>query len=260
MTRVLYRRKSRVVVRLFMLTAGLLAAWHIFAQFLWIAPPSQLRVVVPGNALAAYEIPFFGQSWSVFAPDPINGDYHFLVRAIVSDGKKASTTGWVDATVAEHSLALHNLIPPRAANLAVEQASRYKTAYDGLNAGQRKAVGYGYYLGGSWNTRYDKALRVLSAGNAASAAATTKFLDEALHTDSYATQVAKAVWGPHVTYVQFQIYRQNIVPFAERYVAHAPRPPKQIAETGWRGLHVYEGQSSADFASVFTSIAAKGKQ
>ncbi|ARC56641.1 hypothetical protein AS850_06085 [Frondihabitans sp. 762G35] len=256
----LYRGRSKTAVRVFAVAAAALAGWHIFAQFLWIAPPSQLRAVVPGNALERYEIPLFGQSWSVFAPDPINGDYHFLVRAIVPDGTKTTVTNWIDATVAEHSLGLHNLLPPRAANLAVEQASRYKTAYDRLNPGQRKAVGYGYYLGSTWNARYAQSITVLGGKNDASTAATRTFLAEALHTDSYATQAAKAIWGSKVTYVQFQIYRQNIIPFADRDKAGAVRPPKQIAATGWRGLHEYAGQSSGDFAAVFAPLAAEGRR
>src|SRR5690625_6020841 len=33
----------------------------LFATFLWIAPSSALRDVVPGNALQSYMIPMFGQ-------------------------------------------------------------------------------------------------------------------------------------------------------------------------------------------------------
>jgi hypothetical protein len=249
--------RSTLAVRVVMILATAFAAWHVFAQFLWIAPPSQLRTVVPGNLLTQYEIPLFGQSWSVFAPDPINGDYHLQVRAIVASGKEATTTPWVDATEAEHLLALHNLFPPRAANLAVEQASRYSNAYNALNADQKKTVGYGFYKGADWSERYAKAVRLVGGADDASRRATDTFLAAALRADAYSTQVARTEWGQHVVYVQTRIYRQNIVPFAERFDAKAVRPPKQNVPTGWRGPYAYAGQSASAFAAVFRPLAAK---
>src|SRR5690625_8051402 len=61
------RRKLGAVKRTVTLAAVLFTAFHVFATFLWIAPSSALRDVVPGNALESYMIPMFGQSWSVFA-------------------------------------------------------------------------------------------------------------------------------------------------------------------------------------------------
>src|SRR5690625_7741122 len=68
------RRRLGAVKRTVTLVAVLFTAFHVFATFLWIAPSSPLRAVVPGNALQSYMIPMFGQSWSVFAPEPIRSE------------------------------------------------------------------------------------------------------------------------------------------------------------------------------------------
>ena len=88
--------------RTIMVIAMALTGFHLFATFLWIAPSSALREVIPGDLLSKYMIPMWGQSWSVFAPEPINGDYYFDVRAVVStpDGGE-ETTDWVRATDVE---------------------------------------------------------------------------------------------------------------------------------------------------------------
>ncbi|HLS63263.1 MAG TPA: DUF5819 family protein, partial [Ruania sp.] len=122
--------------RVLVLLGVFFTAWHIFATFLWIAPGSGLRQVVPGNLLHDYMIPMHGQSWSVFAPNPINGDYRLQVRAVVGEGEEATETEWVDATAAELTMLTHNLFPPRASITAMDVASRFKGAYDDLNEAQ----------------------------------------------------------------------------------------------------------------------------
>ncbi len=83
--------KRRPVIRVVLVLVTLLTAWQVFAQFLWIAPASALRELVPGNLLMSWQIPWFGQSWSVFAPDPINGNYHLKVRALVKDASGSTS-------------------------------------------------------------------------------------------------------------------------------------------------------------------------
>jgi hypothetical protein len=254
--RALMQRKPvvRVVVALLVLVTG----FHLFAQFLWIAPASQLRALLPGNLLTAYQIPFFGQSWSVFAPDPINGNYHFKVRAVVADEQGAEiTTKWVDAIDAENELAEHNLFPPRAAGLANEQATKYKNAFDELNDAQKAIVADHYWKGDDWKARFENALRGASGEDQELLGKANAFITANAFTDAYATQAAKAVWGDGVTAVQFEIYRQNVIPFAERNNPDATPEPKQIAETGWRGLFTMPGQSEKDFADTFKKLADK---
>lgn len=250
--------KPKVWVRLVALAAALFTAWHILASFLWIAPYSaNAREIVPGgqSTLSSYMIPFFGQSWSVFAPEPINGDYHFNVRATLADG---SETGWVSATDVELSMIRYNLFPPRAGIQSSEVASNYKGAYDKLYATQRTVVG-GDFVVENWEVGLQAALEKqpdpqaadganAQAGNTAEI---TKLLAEEHRTTAYATQVARAIWGDDVEKVQFRVSRQNIVPFAERHNPQAQRPEPTVVLPGWRAPIVEEGQNDGNFADVF---------
>ena len=240
------RTRLTTLRRVLILLGVFFTAWHIFATFLWIAPGSGLRQVVPGTLLHDYMIPMHGQSWSVFAPNPINGDYRLQVRAVVGEGEEATETEWVDATAAELTMLTHNLFPPRASITAMDVASRFKGAYDDLNEAQQDVVALGYYDGADWRDRLQAAL--LEHGNAS---AVMDYMDAERLADAYATQVAYAMWGQEVQQVQFIVSRQNVVPFAERNDPDAERPSVQPAPTGWRGLVVEPGQSQERFAEIF---------
>lgn len=238
------------LVRVVMVIAVLAAVWHIAASFLWIAPYSAgARALFPGGqqVLSSYMIPMFGQSWSVFAPEPINGDYILKVRAALPQaGAEEKITDWVDATEVETSMIRHNLFPPRAGIGAGELASDFKGKWDALTADHKIVVNLNYFNGDDWPIRLSEKLQTYS-----NAEVVAPYLETENTVIKYATQVARAVWGPTVTRVQFQIYRQNVIPFNDRNTPGVQPQPKQLADTGWRGLEVAPGQSDKDFADVF---------
>ncbi|WP_346730623.1 DUF5819 family protein [Leucobacter allii] len=245
-------------VRIVAGAAVLLTAWQVFASFLWIAPPSPLREVVPGNALSSYMLPFFGQSWSVFAPEPINGDYHFNVRAVVEEDGAEVETGWVSATDVELSMIRYNLFPPRAGIQSSDLASAYKSAYDALGREQQEIVASAHTQDG-WEDALRQELLVGGTGDddadltgdRAGAEEVDAYLEADHRSTAYATQVARAIWGDEVRSVQFRVSRQNIVPFAERNTPGAARPDPQLTETGPRGQLVEAGQNDENFARTF---------
>ncbi|GAB2565307.1 hypothetical protein GCM10027033_22360 [Leucobacter ruminantium] len=257
------RPKPKAWVRLVALLAALFTAWHVLASFLWIAPYSEnAREIVPGSqdTLTAYMIPFFGQSWSVFAPEPINGDYHFNVRATLADG---SETGWVSATDVELSMIQYNLFPPRAGIQSSEVASSYKDAYDSVDELQRTVVG-GDFAVDDWEglraaleTPQKAADEEAGEGDADPSPAVDntaeieQLLAEEHRTTAYATQVARAIWGDEVEKVQFRVSRQNIIPFAQRHDPQAQRPEPTVVLPGWPAPIVEEGQNEGNFADVF---------
>ncbi|GAA4432210.1 hypothetical protein GCM10023169_37720 [Georgenia halophila] len=242
------RRTVLVVVSVF-------AAWQIFATFLWIAPASGLRQIVPGNLLHEYMIPMQGQSWSVFAPEPINGEYRLQVRAEVTEGGVTRTTDWVDATAAELSMLTHNLTPPRAGVQASGVASDFKGAFDSLSEEQQEVAALGFYEGHDWRDRLEDGLD--AHGNQA---AVEDYMAAERVATAYATQVAYAMWGENVDHIQFIASRQNVVPFGERNDPDAERPPVQSAPLGWRGLIEEPGQSRENFARTFrAAVEASGQ-
>lgn len=258
-------RRPKAWVRIVALLATLFTAWHVFASFLWIAPYSEnAREVVPGDLLTNYMIPFFGQSWSVFAPEPINGDYHFNVRAVIEDENgEESETGWVSATDVELSMIQYNLTPPRAGIQSSEVASSYKDAFDRMQDVDRTIIA-GDFAVDDWEVGLRAALEKQgdaaekAAGDAAPAvdpAVREEQIDELLYEEhrstAYATQVAKAIWGDGVKRVQYRVSRQNIIPFEQRHNPDAQRPEPMVVLPGWRGLVVEPGQNEGDFAEVF---------
>ena len=228
---------------------SLVTAWHIFASFLWIAPYSPMREIPTQKVLSSYMLPFFGQSWSVFAPEPINGSYTFKIRAVVDEGDGGLVeTEWVDATAVELSMVQYNLFPPRAGLQAAEVASQLKSDYDALTD-DHEVIAELDYFEGDWEARLEE--KMSSYGD-------TELVEEFMVTEhmavAYATQVARAVWGDNVVRVQYEVSRQNVVPFAERNNPDAEQPPVQIVSTGWRGLAENPGQSDEAFANVFARV------
>lgn len=240
--------RKPVVKRVLMVVAMLLTAFHLFASFLWIAPASALRQVIPGNLLSEYMIPLWGQSWSVFAPEPINGDYYFDVRAVVRapDGKE-EITQWVRASAVELDHSTYRPFPPRSAGLAIGVASDLKGSWEKLTDDHRAIVRLDYFKGDDSVQRLKSKMQEYGDPKGAIGG----YIQSEHTATAYATQVAKAIWGDDVVRVQFQASRQNVVPFGQRNDPGAKRPEIQVVPTGWRGLTYEEHQSEEEFAKYF---------
>lgn len=233
-----------------MSAAVLFTGWHLLASLLWIAPPSPARELVPGNLLTQYMIPFFGQSWSVFAPEPINGDNRMFVRAVVTTDGAHRTTEWVNVTEVETRLMTHQLFPARAASQSISLASDYRDAYAKLSKPQKALVARNFSQEG-WSAAMESELSGPDKGDSAARSA---FLAADFKAVRYATQVARAIWGQDVVRVQFRMERQNVIPFKQRHDPDAKRPDVQLTPSGWRGTQVAAGQSDQDFAVTFRRL------
>jgi len=235
------RPRRRVYVRVVMIAAALFTAWHILASFLWIAPYSEgARSIVGQDRLSSYMIPMFGQSWSVFAPEPINGDYRFEVRAVVN----GETTEWVSASDVELSMIRYHLFTPRAGIVAMDVSSQYKEAWGKLSEEQQEVVNLNYFKA-DWEERMQSALKDYGDDNVSA------YMEQERRSTAYATQVALAIWGDDVERVQYRATRQNVIPFDQRHDPDAERPGIQYSPSGWRGLIEADGQSQDAFTNVF---------
>lgn len=233
----------------------LLTAWHILASFLWIAPTSSLRDVAPGNTLKNYMLPMFGQSWSVFAPAPLNADYSLSVRAKLPGIEGEQTTEWVDAVNREMSLGHHTIFAPRAALAGNYLASDYRSTWNDLNDEQKQVVEWHYYRGEDWAVRFEESFEKRAQSQSTRDQGTARdFMDNEHRIRAYATQVARAVWGEDVIAVQFRVGRHPVIPFSQRNDADAVRPTPSHISSGWRGVVVREGQSDENFAEIFLSL------
>ena len=207
-------------VKLIAFAACLLTLWHVGASFLWIAPYSALREIPTQEVLAGYMLPMFGQSWSVFAPEPINGDYHFNVRAVIEKDGQEIETGWVSATDVELSMIRYNLFPPRAGIQSSEVASGQMNAFNKLDDDQKAVVGLDFTEEG-WEEWMVRSFDELEGEKPS----TEAYMAEEHLSTAYATQVAYAIWGADaVVQVQYRVSRQNVVPYAcLLYTSPSPR-------------------------------------
>ncbi|MGW8482245.1 DUF5819 family protein [Microbacterium sp. NPDC055903] len=240
------RPKRAWWVKLIALAACVLTLWHVFASFLWIAPYSAAREIPTQQVLTSYMIPMFGQSWSVFAPEPINGDYHFNVRAVIEVDGEEVETGWVSATDVELSMLRYNLFPPRAGVQSSEVASGQMNAYNKLNDEQKAVAALDFDSGDgeAWMQRSFDELE----GDGPS---TVSYMQAEHLATTYATQVAYAIWGDDVVAVQYRVSRQNVVPFENRNDPNAQRPDPTFSTTGWRLPIEEDGQNRQAFRDVF---------
>ncbi|WP_210603581.1 DUF5819 family protein [Brevibacterium oceani] len=242
-------RPRSAVKRTLMVIAMAITGFHLFASFLWIAPSSTLREVIPGDLLSKYMIPMWGQSWSVFAPEPINGDYYFDVRAVIKTDKGEEITQWVRATDVELDHSTYKLFPPRSAGLGIGVASDIKGSWEDLPDDQKAIVKLDYFKGDDSVDRLETKL-----GEYDDPKNTVSSYLESEHTaTAYATQVAKAIWGDDVQRVQYQAARRNVVPFADRNDKNAERPDIQPVPVGWRALVTEKHQSQEEFTKYFCS-------
>ncbi|MGO3151277.1 MAG: DUF5819 family protein [Galactobacter sp.] len=245
-------------VRGIMVAAAAFTAWHVFASFLWIAPAGPARNVVPGDALSNYMLPVFGQSWSVFAPEPINGDNRMFVRAVVKEGDEEVTKDWIPVTDIETQMMTHKLFPARAAGQSISLASDYRSAYQKLDKEQQRIAGLNYYKD-DWSNRLSSTLKEPVDKDAKKvttdkAGMVPEYVEADFRAVRYSTQVARAVWGKDVVRVQYRMERQNVIPFAQRNDADAKRPEVQYTPTGWRGIQVAAHQNDEDFAKTFRRL------
>lgn len=248
-------RPRSIWVRLIAGLCVIATGWHIFATFLWISPANGLRDAVPAKALSGYMLPLFGQSWSVFAPEPINGNITLKVRAYVGEEGSGHVTDWVNASAAELDMAHHNLFPPRAAILGLEQGSKYKSTFDKLTDAEKKIVAAGYFVGDDWFDRLEASLAAAETKNTdVQKKNLQSFLSQEKQTVAYATEVAKAMWGGEIQRIQVSASRQNITPFEDRHNPDAKPQPIRVVDSGWRGTFSFPGQNSGHFSDIFSNL------
>ena len=83
---------------------------------------------VPTNSVSeafesqlGYLTPFFGQSWRLFAPNPIDEDRNLLVQgAYVGEDGEVRVTPWVDWTSVEQDVIEHRLVGGRAGYISTK--------------------------------------------------------------------------------------------------------------------------------------------
>ncbi|GAB3190500.1 DUF5819 family protein [Nesterenkonia suensis] len=111
---------------------------HTLLIGLWVAPGTPARDWVGVDRVREYVQPWFGQNWSIFAPNPRRTAVTFEVRATIQDETgEVQVTDWVDLIDNEDGIVAGNPVPSRAAKISRRTADRLHSAISGMNTEQR---------------------------------------------------------------------------------------------------------------------------
>jgi hypothetical protein len=224
---------------------ALVLSFHFTATALWVAPAAPLHDAM-APVLNPYMQPFFRQSWSIFAPNPVHGDYTFLIRARWTDRSTGQlrTSDWVDVTKREWSGILHNPLHPRSDMYTDELSRTLNRDQDNLIDNQGSIVAQDYSHSG-----WGRLLADLSAQKGADPDLLESYVRHERMAAAFATQYAYALWGPTVEAIQIRL-KYTPVPDFEYRADKDAQPQSFFTYYGWRPTVVFAGQSQKYFAEV----------
>jgi hypothetical protein len=220
------RRHPRIVHAALGLVVVVLVG-HLGATLLWSSASNPVRAAVGDENLRGYMLPFFQQSWSVFAPEPVSSDISLDVRALPSGETEA--TEWF--TVTDRDIAngvTHHLVPSRTYLTNFSLARGYFRAFQALGDGAKPAVGQSLDLD-DW--RPELAADIAATSDAGDGAVQS-YLDHEEALNRVASAVAVAQWG-EVDDVQVRVRITPVTPFEQR-ADPDPNPEFRFVTTGWR--------------------------
>jgi hypothetical protein len=234
-----------VLVRGAAAVLALVLSFHFVATALWVSPAVPAYGAL-APVLNPYMQPFFRQGWSLFAPNPWDGDYTLLVRARWA-GRPAGqlrTSDWVDVTTREWNGISHNPFHPRSDQYTEGLSQILSDDRDDLTDNQASIVQRDYSRAG-----WDRLLADLSAQKGADPGWLKSYVRHERVAAAYATQYAYALWGPDIEAVQIRLKFTPVPGFADR-ASKAAQPESSFTYYGWRPTVVFAGQSQKYFAEV----------
>ena len=200
-----------------------------------------------------YLRPFFGQSWRLFAPNPVDEDKVLLVQgAYVDDDGTLRATPWVNWTSVEQDVIEHRLVGGRAGYITTKFYGALDEEFRELESPEQKAFSEraSALAPPSWEELRDYLARI---GPDEDDLADYLRYDQAAA--RLATNVVNARWPSRdVTAVRYALSEQGVVPYDARHGTKAERQGARPAPTirigGWR-VPTYgpkaEGRGVADF-------------
>ena len=200
-----------------------------------------------------YLRPFFGQSWRLFAPNPIDEDMSLLVQGAYVDGDgKLRATPWVNWTRVEQDVIEHRLIGGRAGYITTKFYVRLDDEFQELESPNQKTLSErtSPLAPPSWDALEDYLARV---GPDEDDLADYLQYDRAAV--RLATNVVTSRWPSRdITAVRYALREQGVTPYEARHDSKAERQEARPAATmrigGWR-IPTYgpkaEGRGVANF-------------
>jgi hypothetical protein len=235
----------------FVAVASTLVGLHMLAVTLAAVPTNPVSNAV--DPQLDYLRPFFGQSWRLFAPNPVDEDKTLLVQgAYVDDDGTLHSTPWVNWTGVEQDVIEHRLIGGRAGYITTKFYGALDEEYRELETSQQKTASArtSPLAPPSWDELRDYL---------ASVGPDEDDLADYLRYDRAAAQLATNVvasrWPSRdITAVRYALREHGVVPYDARHGSKAERQEARPAPTirigGWR-IPTYgpkaQGRGVADF-------------
>jgi hypothetical protein len=195
--------------------------------------------------------PFFGQSWRLFAPNPIDEDRNLLVQgAYVHGDGDVRTTPWVDWTSVEQDVIEHRLVGGRAGYITTKMYGALDEEFREMGPSRMTLADRTNALTPpSWNTLRDSLVR---AGPDDGTVDDYLLYDRAVA--RLATSVIVARSSREIIAVRYALREQDVVPYDARHddkaERQAARPEATMRVSGWRTPTLgptAERQGIADF-------------
>jgi hypothetical protein len=184
-----------------------------------------------------YLSPFFGQSWRLFAPNPINADQTLLVQGAYVDGDgNLRKTPWVNWTKVEQDVIEHRLIGGRAGYISTKIYGALGEEFEEMENPEQKALSArtSPLAPPSWKELRDYLARI---------GPDEDDLADYMRYDRAAARLATEVIASryptrNLTAVRYALRDQGVTPFADRHGSKAERkaarPAPKMRIDGWR--------------------------
>jgi hypothetical protein len=235
----------------FAAVASTLVGLHMLAVTLAAVPTNPVSDAF--DSQLDYLSPFFGQSWRLFAPNPVAEDKSLLVQgAYLDETGTLRSTPWVNWTKVEQDVIEHRLIGGRAGYITTKMYGALDEEFQELESQEQKELSARTtpLAPPTWDALEDYLARV---------GPDEDDLADYLRYDAAATRLATGVvaarWPAHdITAVRYALREQGVVPYEARHGTEAEREAARPEETtrigGWR-MPTYgpkaEGRGIADF-------------
>lgn len=113
---------------------------HSLLIGLWVAPSTPAREALGETTVRDYVVPWFDQSWSIFAPNPHQTAVTFEVRAWTGGDAEGEATEWVELVAHEDELISGNPFPPRTSLMVRRSADNLHSSTSDLSEDQRSII------------------------------------------------------------------------------------------------------------------------
>ena len=183
-----------------------------------------------------YLRPFFGQSWRLFAPNPIDEDKTLLVQgAYVDDDGELQTTSWINWTRVEQDVVEHRLIGGRAGYITTKFHGSLDEEFQELENPEQKVLSErtSPLDPPSWT-----ALRTYLARIGPDEDDLADYLRFDRAASRLASDVLKARTPYELTAIRYALREQGVTPYDARHLDEVDRQEARPTATmrigGWR--------------------------